>query len=79
MSYVTADKKNNATDVAPQHLSRFAVIDVLHREGIAKVAENPSGQTVGVRADEAHIVLVANGVQGLLLAVQKVRRNDHLE
>ena len=65
-------------DVAHQHLTRLAVIDVLHRERFAKVAEDSSGQTVGVRADEAHVVFVADRIECLLLTVQQIRRNNHL-
>ena len=65
-------------DIAYQHLTRLAVIDVLYCERFAKVAEDPSGQTVGVRTDEAHVVFVADRIELLLFAVQKVRRNHHL-
>lgn len=78
MSYVAEIGEIYAADVAYQHLTRLAVIDVLNCERFAKVAEDSSRQTVGVGADEAHVVLVADRIEGLLLTVQKIRRDDHL-
>ena len=71
-------EKRYAADVAYQHLTRLAVIDVRHREGFTKVAEDSRCQTVGVCTNEAHVVFVADRVKFLLLSAQKVRSNNHL-
>ena len=78
MSYVREWEREYAADIAHQHLTRLAVIDVRHCEGFAKVAEDSCCQTVSVCADEAHVVFVADRIESLLLAVLKIRCNNHL-
>ena len=78
MSYVGEWEREYAADIAHQYLTRLAVIDVRHCEGFAKVAEDSCCQTVSVCADEAHVVFVADRIESLLLAVLKIRCNNHL-
>ena len=66
------------TNVTDENRSGLTVINVAHREGVAEIAEHTRCQTERIRADEADLVLVANGVQQFLLFVHQIGDNDHL-
>ena len=65
-------------DVADKDGSRLGIVNVAHGEAVAEIAEDTSGQTERVCADEADVVLVANRVQRLLILVHQVCDDHHL-
>ena len=65
-------------DVADEDSAGLGIVNVAHGEAVAEIAEDASGQTERVRADETDVVLVADRVQRLLILVHQVRDDHHL-
>ena len=65
-------------DIADEDGAGLGIVNVAHGEAVAEIAEDTSGQTEGVCADEADVVLVADRVQRLLILVHQVCDDHHL-
>ena len=66
------------TDITDEDSSWLRIIDIAHKERIAKITENSHCEAKIVGPDETNIVTVTNGVKLLLLLVEKVRCNHNL-